>query len=47
LDYPLTRMIMNVFTNSRHKSDDCCVQPCFSMSVANGVLADGNIKGSG
>ena len=32
-------MIMNVFTNSRHKSDDGCVQHCFSMSVANGVLA--------
>ena len=26
---------------------DDSVQPCFSMSVANGVFADGNIEGSG
>ena len=38
---------MSVFTNARHEFNDGCVQHCFSMSVANGVLADGNIKGSG
>ena len=30
---------MNVFTNARHEFNDGCVQHCFSMSVANGVLA--------
>ena len=29
---------MNEFTNARHEFNDSNVQPCFSMSVANGVL---------
>ena len=38
----LTRMSMNESMNLKHKSTAACnlgVQPCFSMSVANGVLA--------
>ena len=30
---------MNEFMNAIHEFNDSCVQHCFSMSVANGVLA--------